>query len=122
MVLFAAGNSGTSRGWWPALYPEVITVGATDHDDIRWYYSNYGRELDIVAPSGGRRVEDIPGGFQFSTDISGDYGVNNKGMPGVYGPMLDLDTDYRVFGGDIRCVSSGRRYSSSCAFYRTRFE
>jgi len=99
VVLFAAGNSETGLGFWPALYPEVITVGATDHDDIRWYYSNYGPELDIVAPSGGLVAEDIPGGFQFSTDISGAYGVNDKGMSWVYGPILDLDMDYRVFGG-----------------------
>jgi alpha-tubulin suppressor-like RCC1 family protein len=53
VVFFVAGNEGsrivpTSS---PA-YPEVIAVGATDHNDVRYEYSNYGPELDIVAPSG----------------------------------------------------------------------
>ena len=53
IVFFVAGNEGsrivpTSS---PA-YPEVIAVGATDHNDVRYDYSNYGPELDIVAPSG----------------------------------------------------------------------
>ena len=99
VVLDASGNSGKSRVRFIGRYPEVISVGATDHDDIRWYYSNYGPELDIVAPSGGLVTEDIPGGFQFSTDISGPNGVNDKGMSWVYGPILDLHMDYRVFGG-----------------------
>jgi subtilisin family serine protease len=52
IVLFAAGNwIGPVR--YPAKYPEVIAVGATDHNDLQSWYSDYGPELDIVAPGGG---------------------------------------------------------------------
>jgi subtilisin family serine protease len=98
IVFFSSHNDG-GPVLWPAKYPEVVAVGATDHHDVRWHYSNYGPELDIVAPSGGREVADIPGGFQCTTDISGPDGVNNRGMPDIYGPMVNLDMDYRYFGG-----------------------
>ncbi len=52
-VLFAAGNYNISITGYPQKYPEVILVGGTDHNDQRCWYSNYGPELDIVAPSGG---------------------------------------------------------------------
>ncbi len=52
LVLFAAGNDSGPIQWYPQKYPEVITVGATDPSDVRWHYSNYGPELDMVAPSG----------------------------------------------------------------------
>jgi len=37
---------------YPAAYEYVIAVGATDKDDKRASYSNYGPELDLVAPGG----------------------------------------------------------------------
>ena len=52
IVLFSAGNDSAPIKRYPQKYPEVICVGATDPCDIRWHYSNYGPELDIVAPSG----------------------------------------------------------------------
>ena len=55
VVVFAAGNDPASEYLgvvsWPANMPEVIAVGATDRWDQRWYYSMYGPELDVVAPS-----------------------------------------------------------------------
>jgi len=53
VVVFIARNQGSRiEPTASAAYPEVITVGATDHNDMRYEYSNYGPELDIVAPSG----------------------------------------------------------------------
>ena len=52
VVVFAAGNGGGAMTDYPPLYPEVVAVGATDHNDVRWSFSVYGPALDIVAPSG----------------------------------------------------------------------
>ena len=93
VVLFAAGNENNSVSY-PASLPNVIAVGAmsmcnerkrsSKHssdvnpgvtpdpdgvscDDEKWWGSNYGTELDVVAP--GVKIS--------TTDISGSAGYNN---------------------------------------------
>lgn len=51
LVVAASGNGNTSVQY-PAAYPEVIAVGATDKADVRADYSNTGPELDLAAPGG----------------------------------------------------------------------
>ncbi len=52
VVVFASGND--YREFYddemPAL-PKIISVGASTYSDVRSEYSNYGSELDIIAPS-----------------------------------------------------------------------
>jgi len=50
IVIAAAGNSGLSTPYYPAAYPGVISVAATEAQDRRWYLSNYGDWVDIAAP------------------------------------------------------------------------
>lgn len=50
VVVAAAGNEGSDAPFYPAAYPEVISVAATDSTDQRWYLSNYGDWVDIAAP------------------------------------------------------------------------
>jgi len=57
LVIAASGNSGTSADTYPASYPEVLSVGATNEYDQRctaadWGQggSNYGSYLDVMAP------------------------------------------------------------------------
>lgn len=54
LVVAAVGNDNSSVGY-PAKFPTVLAVGATDHADNRalWsgvYGSNFGPEVDVVAP------------------------------------------------------------------------
>jgi putative cell wall-binding protein len=53
-VVAAAGNFGSLDDpvIYPAAYPGVITVGATDRSGERAFYSSTGRWLDVVAPGG----------------------------------------------------------------------
>jgi subtilase family serine protease len=47
----AAGNSfASASNFSPARVAEAITVGATDVNDIRAFFSNYGPALDLFAP------------------------------------------------------------------------
>ncbi len=48
----AAGNSGGSVGY-PAAYPEVIAVSATDSGDALASFSSRGPEVDLAAPGVG---------------------------------------------------------------------
>lgn len=51
-TLIAAVGNNNSQIRYPAAYAEVIAVGAVDSGGSRAPYSNYGPEIDIVAPGG----------------------------------------------------------------------
>ncbi|MGE3166335.1 MAG: S8 family serine peptidase [Planctomycetota bacterium] len=79
VVLFATGNSNSAVAY-PAAYPEVIAVGATSPCDERksftscdgqnWWGSNFGPEIDLVAPGPISWTTDLPGSLGFGP---GDY-------------------------------------------------
>ncbi|MFX0039933.1 MAG: S8 family peptidase [Promethearchaeota archaeon] len=50
MVIAAAGNANSNIPHYPAAYSGVIAVVATDENDNRAYFSNYGDWIDISAP------------------------------------------------------------------------
>jgi len=50
LVIAAAGNSGTNTKHYPAAYPEVIAVTATDENDRIASFSSYGDWVDLAAP------------------------------------------------------------------------
>jgi subtilisin family serine protease len=51
LPIVAAGNSNDDAcRYSPASTPEAVTVGASDPNDIRAYFSNYGDCVDIFAP------------------------------------------------------------------------
>jgi serine protease len=57
VVVAAAGNDGRGRVSYPARYPDVIAVAATQWDETTTFYSNWGQEIDIAAPGGNLRVD-----------------------------------------------------------------
>lgn len=63
---------------YPANHPDVIAVGASAEFDYRADYSQYGEDLDVVAPGGGGLVG------MTTTDRTGSYG---------YGPS-DYTSDF----------------------------
>jgi len=71
VVCFAAGNTSgrvvPSKG-----IPQAITVGATDNHDVRWSWSSYGPELDLVAPTGGTSTLTC-----WTTDLVGPAGFSS---------------------------------------------
>jgi len=50
VVVAAAGNTGDSTPMYPAAYPEVLTVGATDHAGTLTDFSSWGTWVDVAAP------------------------------------------------------------------------
>merc|ERR1712157_662159 len=51
VVVVAAGNSNSDAcNFSPAYVPNAVTVGSTDSNDQRSYFSNYGTCVDIWAP------------------------------------------------------------------------
>ncbi len=50
ILVAAAGNSDTEQTFYPAGFDEVMAVAATDKDDIRASFSNYGDWISVSAP------------------------------------------------------------------------
>ena len=63
LVVAASGNDGVGTLPYPAAFPEVITVGATDATGDVWADSNWGDELDLVAPGAGIWCAKAGGGW-----------------------------------------------------------
>lgn len=81
VVVFAVGNDNHYGISYPATLPNVIAVGATNQCEQRKRYnscdgetdwgSNWGEELDVMAP----------GVFITTTDIAGTDGLNHDSSP-----------------------------------------
>ncbi|MDQ0244821.1 subtilisin family serine protease [Bacillus fengqiuensis] len=50
VVVAAAGNDGAIQYNYPAAYDGVITVGATNNQNKKAYFTTYGPGIDVVAP------------------------------------------------------------------------
>ncbi len=50
VVVAAAGNDGSSQPTYPAYYSNAIAVAATDSDESKASFSNYGSWVDVAAP------------------------------------------------------------------------
>jgi len=104
VILFASGNDGREAADDISGLPTVIAVGASNAQDIRTSYSNYGPHLDVVAPS--NFGSEAPSGLPslVTTDNSDDAGYaepgyNNGGLNDFGGPNL-ANPDYTDdFGG-----------------------
>jgi len=68
VCIAAAGNDGSYGISYPAAYPSVIAVGASDQLDHRASFSNYGPGLDIMAP--GTRIWSCKAGDSYQ-ELSG---------------------------------------------------
>ena len=53
VVLFAAGNDGSSSPHYPGANDGVVCVGATNSSDNRASFSNYGSWVDLCSPGTG---------------------------------------------------------------------
>jgi len=80
-IITACSHNQGGAVLYPAAYDEVIAVGATNHEDVLWLYSNRGPELDVVGPSGSGGLENAGQGevavIMWSTDITGEDGYNH---------------------------------------------
>jgi len=60
VIAAAAGNSGTSAKTYPAAYTNCIAVAATDENDAKASFSNYGSSWVDVAAPGVRILSTMP--------------------------------------------------------------
>lgn len=53
VLVAAAGNDNHSTLHYPAAYDNVISVGATNQNDEKAWFSNFGNTIDVMAPGDG---------------------------------------------------------------------
>lgn len=89
----SAGNHGSSAETFPASFPEVISVSATDRDDQPVSFSAYGPRVDVAAPgqnlivgfyspaSGGSEVAAVSGTSYSAPMTAGALGLVKAKYP-----------------------------------------
>ncbi len=73
LLVAAAGNTGSYGSGeviYPALFPSVMAVGATDSYDAIYYNSAVGSNIDVVAPGAGIYSTMALNGYQYLTGTS----------------------------------------------------
>jgi len=76
VVMCASGNNGAYLGSYPASYRWSVSVGATDSDDKRATFSNYGPWVDVMAP--GRDIlSDLASAVTSPNALNGDWLVQS---------------------------------------------
>ena len=76
LVLASTGNdNAVNASAYPCNFPNVIGVGATDPNDIRSSFSNYGTYVDVAAPGNSILTVDRQGtdGYNNTAGTTGDY-------------------------------------------------
>ncbi len=92
IIVFASGNGGSDHIGDNMQNDEsaistVIGVGATERDNLRTLYSDYGNELDIVAPGGrtlGITTIDPIGSFGATNDDYNRYNEYKNGSSAFF--------------------------------------
>ncbi len=70
VVIAAAGNNGTEGAWYPAAYPSVIAVGSVEKDLSVSSFSNFGDDIDVLAPGRDILTTSTNNGYQLMTGTS----------------------------------------------------
>ena len=79
IIIAAAGNENRNSSSYPARYPKVISVSATDSAGNKAPYSNYGAGVDISAPGGsetGKIIQETIVDSTGKTDFLGLQGTS----------------------------------------------
>ena len=92
VIIGAAGNYGSSEPFYPAAYPNVMAVAATDSGDQRFSLSNYGDWVTVSA-SGVHILSTIPNseyGYKTGTSMDAPHVSALAGL--LAGESLDGTT------------------------------
>ena len=93
LIVASAGNSNVATPNFPAAYEPVMAIAATDWDDGKASYSNFGADwVDLAAPGGDMGTYDDPEGI-YSTMPTYNVFLTSCRAMGLLSPCYDLNYD-----------------------------
>ncbi|HUP17968.1 MAG TPA: S8 family serine peptidase [Acidimicrobiia bacterium] len=92
LIVASAGNSNVATKNYPAAYEPVMAIAATDWNDGKASYSNYGDWVDLAAPGGDMDKYDDPEGI-YSTMPTYNVFLTSCRAMGLLSPCYDLNYD-----------------------------
>jgi len=115
VIVAAAGNSGRSVGW-PAAYPGVVAVSATDSNDKIAWFSSRGPELSIAAPGVGVTQQTVCNGGRDKCEVFGTFNGTSMASPHVAGAAAMLESLGVTDGASVRrALESTARHPTGSA-------
>src|ERR671919_1272870 len=111
VIVAAAGNNGNRTAFYPAAYPEVISVAGTTPSDRRYEWSNHGSWVQVAAP-GCNVAPDAGGGYvNFCGTSSAAPVVSGiAGLAYSLRPALSKSSFERALRGAAASVGTMVRY------------
>ncbi len=113
VIVASTGNSNRDSIYFPAAYRHVIAVGAANESDARcdesdWgpgSGSNYGPEIDLIAPGNNIISTSLTGGFAYGSGTSASTAL----VTGVAALLLSENT--ALLPGEIRWIINSSAYA-----------
>lgn len=116
LLVAAAGNSGTTTQFYPAAYPEVVSVAGTTSSDKLYSWSNRGRWVQLAGP-GCNTAPQAGGGYVnfCGTSSSTPLVAGIAGLALSRQPSLARSTLAQALRSSAVPLASGVRYGRAHA-------
>jgi len=107
IMVAASGNSGSSVVSYPAAYPRVIAVGAIDNIERRATFSNFGDDLDIMAPGVQIYSTQASDGYQYlsGTSTAAPYVAGIAALMLTVNPALSAEDVGSILNSTAKDIS-----------------
>ena len=114
LVVAAAGNSGKSVGY-PAAYPGVLAVSATDDKDQIAWFSSRGPEVGLAAPGVSVTQQTVCGGGRDKCEVFGTFNGTSMASPHVAGIAAMVESMGVTSESGVRDVLEGSARAGASA-------
>jgi subtilisin family serine protease len=117
LLVASAGNNNTSAPQFPAAYPGVLAVAATDELDVKSSFSNYGSYVYVDAP-GSHIISAVPGA-QYSIANGTSFSAPMvAGMGALVRSLTYTDTAGKIAKSTVVIDKNNPKYTGQLGYGR----